>query len=847
MTAQTVTIPDANFKAKLLQANVGIQIAKNLVGQWFKIDANSDGQIQNTEAQQVSALYVNFSNITNMTGIASFTAMKVLSCYDNTITALDVSALTQLQELYCYNNNISSLIITGTNLHRLDCFNNVSLPALNLTGLNTMEYLDCSSTSIVNLNVSNFTNLVNLFFGGGVLSQWYLQTLNISGCTSLTTLSNIQEPSLTNFNLSNCTALQSVSLGNCHVLTSLNVSGCTNMQQINIYATALTTLNVSGLTNLIYLSCTQSSLNSLNVSGLTNLSSIDCRQNDLSTLDLTGITNLTSVDCSYNQILSLNLTGLNNLNYLICSNNQLLSLDLSDCHDIGSVDCRSNQILSLIMKNGKHEEIDFSNNPIMLYICTDDFESEEVQNEIDFLGYANCQVNTYCSFVPGGVFYTIQGTSKIDINNNGCDVADANYGFLKYDVTNGTISGSVLANATGAYSIPVTVGTHTVTPALENSAYFNVSPANVQVSFPASATPFTQNFCISPNGVHADLEVIIVSNGSPVPGFNVGYKLIYKNKGNQIQSGQVIYTFDDNVSDFVSATPAVSSQALNTLTWNFTNLQPFETRSINFILNLNAPTDTPPLNSGDTLSSIATINPVAGDETGADNVFNLDQYVFNSQDPNDKVCLEGSAISPSMVGRYLHYKIRFENTGNFPAQNIVVKDIIDTSMFDINSLQMVDASHACVTKVSDGNKVEFIFENINLPIDDANNDGYVVFKIKTKPTVVLGDILKNQADIYFDYNFPVITNEAQTLVQTLGNQHYDLTNVKAYPNPVQNILNIESSETLKKADVFDVNGRILLSSQINNNQIDLSRLAAGVYFVKIYSNDKIGVIKITKE
>jgi len=32
ISAQIVTVPDANFKAKLLQANTGIQIAKNLVG-----------------------------------------------------------------------------------------------------------------------------------------------------------------------------------------------------------------------------------------------------------------------------------------------------------------------------------------------------------------------------------------------------------------------------------------------------------------------------------------------------------------------------------------------------------------------------------------------------------------------------------------------------------------------------------------------------------------------------------------------------------------------------------------------------------------------------------------------
>lgn len=104
--AQIVNIPDANFKAKLLQASPSIQIAKSTAGLWIKVDANNDGEIQITEATQVAALYVNFSSISSLTGIESFTNLKVLSCYNNTIATLDVSMLPLLQELYCFNNSL---------------------------------------------------------------------------------------------------------------------------------------------------------------------------------------------------------------------------------------------------------------------------------------------------------------------------------------------------------------------------------------------------------------------------------------------------------------------------------------------------------------------------------------------------------------------------------------------------------------------------------------------------------------------------------------------------------------------------------------------------------------------
>lgn len=129
------------------------------------------------------------------------------------------------------------------------------------------------------------------------------------------------------------------------------------------------------------------------------------------------------------------------------------------------------------------------------------------------------------------------------------------------------------------------------------------------------------------------------------------------------------------------------------------------------------------------------------------------------------ITLEGKFITPEMVGNYLHYLIRFENTGTYPAENIVVKDVIDTTKFELASLQLVNSSHDPYVRIVKGNQVEFIFEHIQLPFEDAHNDGYVAFKIKTKPNLVLGDQLLNKAAIYFDYNLPIITNETKTTVE----------------------------------------------------------------------------------
>ena len=154
------------------------------------------------------------------------------------------------------------------------------------------------------------------------------------------------------------------------------------------------------------------------------------------------------------------------------------------------------------------------------------------------------------------------------------------------------------------------------------------------------------------------------------------------------------------------------------------------------------------------------------------------------------------------------------------------------------------------TKISNTNKVEFIFEGINLPFDDANNDGYVIFKIKTKPNLVVGNTFSNKANIYFDYNFPIVTNNYTTTIQnSLGLQESNYNNdVAVYPTPVKNVLNFKTQHTILKIEVYDIAGRILSSNSLNENKIDLSNLKSGNYILKLYTADK-GIFnsKIIKE
>jgi hypothetical protein len=196
--------------------------------------------------------------------------------------------------------------------------------------------------------------------------------------------------------------------------------------------------------------------------------------------------------------------------------------------------------------------------------------------------------------------------------------------------------------------------------------------------------------------------------------------------------------------------------------------------------------------------------------------------------------------------------IRFENTGTFAAENIVVKDMIDTNKFDISSLVPMKGSHSFVTNITAGNKVEFIFENINLPFDDANNDGYVAFKIKTKPTLINGDTFSNTASIYFDYNFPIVTNTATTTIQQVLNvPDFEFSNYfSLYPNPVSDVLNISTKGNIEisSINIYNTLGQLVLviPNAKDSKTVDVSSLTSGHYFIKINSDKGTSNTKFVK-
>jgi hypothetical protein len=148
--------------------------------------------------------------------------------------------------------------------------------------------------------------------------------------------------------------------------------------------------------------------------------------------------------------------------------------------------------------------------------------------------------------------------------------------------------------------------------------------------------------------------------------------------------------------------------------------------------------------------------------------------------------------------------------------------------------------------------VEFIFEGINLPAeadDEPGSHGYIAYKIKTYNGLVIGDSVAQAADIFFDYNFPIVTNTATTTVTALGVNQFNNFAVTIYPNPARNTITVLSNDLIRNVSLYDLQGRLLSSQKVESEEfvMDISNRSTGIYLLKIETAAGVKTERLIKD
>jgi hypothetical protein len=557
----------------------------------------------------------------------------------------------------------------------------------------------------------------------------------------------------------------------------------------------------------------------------------------------------------------ISLVGINNFSNLLsidCSGNNIEMLDLSNLFSLNKFKCDNNPLLrQLFLKNGRNKDFtgsSFSGCPNLVYICIDEFDINAARTAASGYGYGNCVINSYCSFTPGGKFNTLNGNVRFDFKSDGCDTSDATFINFKINTTQFAANGdqikeTIFVKNSGDYISNQENPKLAISPSFENPTYFTSSPSKASVDF--SSNPIQkQDFCMTAKDVYNDLEVVVSPVIDARPGFDAKYQLVFKNKGNQKLSGDVSLSFDESKIKYVAAVPNISNQSINMLTWNYTNLLPFETRTIDITVNIQSN-----VNVGDILKFNAKITPETSDNLPKDNSFTYVQKVANTLGQNTITCLQGETIANT--DDYLHYKINFENIIEEDIKNVVIENEIDPNAFDLETIQILKSSNDVEVSLKK-NILKFVYQGITLRRATAGNPktgggtGGVLMKIIPKSTIISGNTLSNNANVFFDYNAPIGTNTASTLYLNSTLNIEDIktdSSINIYPNPVKNIVNINANNIIQSIQLYDAQGRLLQIKYQDKNQtnLDLSTRAKGIYFLKITTQNGVKIEKIVKE
>ena len=93
--------------------------------------------------------------------------------------------------------------------------------------------------------------------------------------------------------------------------------------------------------------------------------------------------------------------------------------------------------------------------------------------------------------------------------------------------------------------------------------------------------------------------------------------------------------------------------------------------------------------------------------------------------------------------------------------------------------------------------------------------------------------LLNKTDGY-SYTWGASTSKLGTKKEVAATKS---TSIGLYPNPVSNLLQINSDVTALDYQILSNNGTAVQKGKVNDNSIDLYSLPSGLYFVKIHFID----------
>jgi uncharacterized repeat protein (TIGR01451 family) len=426
-------------------------------------------------------------------------------------------------------------------------------------------------------------------------------------------------------------------------------------------------------------------------------------------------------------------------------------------------------------------------------------------------------------------------------------------------------------NGINGHIIKLEPGPHYAITNNEGYYYFDAGPGTYQISYVLqnywiNTTPNLSNAnvlysgYIGPSydfGVQALSNIIdesVIITGSPTRTNSMAYYwLTYGNLGTQDDSGIISFEYDP-ILEYMNSSQTPISQDANVISW-LTEVVG-ATNQVSIRCDLAVPGVE---YLGTNLECSAYIQPDVEDIDPINNYDTIHQVITASYDPNVKLVEPMGLGSEGYLqhGERLTYTIHFQNTGNDTAFLVVLQDTIDANL-DIETFDVLAYSHEMDWVLRENSNLSFVFPEINLPdstTDESNSHGFVKYSISPKEGLLDFTEVRNTAHIYFDSNYPIVTETVLTtfvsdaILTHTQNELNNSSQLELFPNPAFGSTTLNTgSNSEKEVSIFNLNGELIYryNSDSQYNLIDLTNYNQGIYLVIVKMQDEVSFVKLVK-
>nr|WP_294783686.1 T9SS type A sorting domain-containing protein [uncultured Flavobacterium sp.] len=196
------------------------------------------------------------------------------------------------------------------------------------------------------------------------------------------------------------------------------------------------------------------------------------------------------------------------------------------------------------------------------------------------------------------------------------------------------------------------------------------------------------------------------------------------------------------------------------------------------------------------------------------------------------------------------------------------------------SLSVWEVNQNNVTKINvkvDAQKTTTLFMSFDLKQSYIANSKESLFRVVVNGNV-LGEVIQptsSTRNIFKTYMFdltPYVGTDIRISLQHIGKSNLgdnavldnlvfantvenlsvlenNFTNFKYYPNPVENVLNIEGNSIISNVEIYNLNGQLVDSKKYSDSKIviDFKHYAKGVYIIVLTKDEKKEFFKIIKK